>query len=94
MQLRIVVLGTVFALVTGCSAGAGETRGPAAATCESNADCVPAGCCHPDSCVAKSRAPDCAKVACTMDCRPGTLDCGNGRCECSGGACTARFSGQ
>lgn len=44
-------------------------------------DCVPASCCHSDSCVWKSEAPDCGEVFCTMNCEPGTMDCGAGHCE-------------
>jgi hypothetical protein len=33
--------------------------------CQSDADCVPAGCCHADACVARTRAPDCGGVMCT-----------------------------
>ena len=60
------------------------TPGP---ECESDADCVPAQCCHPMSCVARSQAPNCSGVACTMVCMPGTMDCGGGRCICFNGTC-------
>jgi hypothetical protein len=93
MRRSIVFAATVLALAAGCSANAQNPQDPppAAARCERDADCVPAGCCHPDACVAKSAAPDCGQVACTMECRPGTLDCGNGRCACEAGSCTARL---
>ncbi len=59
--------------------------------CSSNTDCVPADCCHATGCVPAGQAPDCAGVACTMDCRPGTLDCYGG-CECQNSKCIARLS--
>lgn len=58
------------------------------APCETDADCVPSGCCHATSCVAASEAPDCSDVACTLECEEGTLDCG-GRCLCLQGRCAA-----
>lgn len=59
--------------------------------CETDADCVPGGCCHPDTCVAKANAPDCEGTMCTQECRYGTLDCG-GRCFCQDGKCAAQLS--
>lgn len=59
--------------------------------CETDADCVPAGCCHAAACVAQNNAPDCSETMCTMDCRFGTLDCG-GNCLCHEGRCAARLS--
>lgn len=57
--------------------------------CRRDADCVPASCCHPASCVPRSQRPDCSGVLCTNECRPGTLDCGQGHCECQAGSCAA-----
>ena len=57
--------------------------------CVSDADCVPAECCHPTSCVPANMAPDCSDVACTEECRGGTMDCGQGHCACQDGQCTA-----
>lgn len=59
--------------------------------CETDADCVPAGCCHAAACVAQANAPSCADVMCTTDCQFGTLDCG-GACLCHEGRCAARLS--
>jgi hypothetical protein len=59
--------------------------------CQTDADCVPAACCHADACVGVRNAPDCAEVLCTQDCQFGTLDCG-GRCLCFEGRCAARLS--
>lgn len=60
-------------------------------TCQSDADCVPAGCCHAAACVARSNAPSCGDTMCTQECRFGTLDCG-GACLCHEGHCAARLS--
>lgn len=59
--------------------------------CESDEDCVPASCCHAETCVAPEDAPDCRGVACTLECREGTLDCG-GRCLCLNGRCAAHLA--
>jgi hypothetical protein len=58
--------------------------------CQSDADCVPAPCCHPTTCVALADAPDCADVVCTLECRGGTMDCYGG-CACQAGRCAARI---
>ncbi len=60
-----------------------------AGTCTSDADCVPAQCCHATSCTLQTAAPDCSQAMCTRDCRGGTLDCG-GSCYCNHGQCAAR----
>lgn len=60
-------------------------------TCETDADCVPAGCCHAAACVGVGNQPDCTDAMCTQECRYGTLDCG-GRCLCHEGRCAARLS--
>ncbi len=92
MRRITVVVSLALALATGCAAFAEESAGTAA--CQSNADCVPATCCHPNACVPKAKAPKCDKVACTMNCKPRTLDCGGGRCECAAGACTVKLGPQ
>ena len=56
--------------------------------CKTDADCVPAQCCHATKCVPKSAAPDCEGVFCSQECRPGSIDCG-GRCICVKGRCKA-----
>lgn len=55
--------------------------------CLTDADCVPASCCHPDSCTPAVRAPNCTDIVCTEECVPGTLDCGQGHCACMNGSC-------
>ncbi len=49
--------------------------------CTTDADCVPAECCHPTTCVAASAKQDCSSTMCTMDCKSGTMDCFGG-CLC------------
>lgn len=66
----------------------GAADAGAANECAVDADCVPASCCHPNSCVPVAQKPDCADVACTMECQAGTMDCG-GRCACEAGSCKA-----
>lgn len=61
---------------------------PGADACTSDADCVAAACCHPSACVARSKAPACSGLMCTMNCQKGTMDCG-GRCLCQAGKCAA-----
>jgi len=50
-------------------------------------ECVPASCCHADSCVLESEAVNCSGMVCSMECRPGTMDCGAGHCEFDDGNC-------
>jgi hypothetical protein len=59
--------------------------------CETDADCVPAACCHAAACVGRTNAPPCGDAMCTQECRYGTLDCG-GACLCHEGRCAARLS--
>ncbi len=59
--------------------------------CNTDADCVPSGCCHPTACGSRAHQPACGDAVCTSECRYGTLDCG-GACLCQGGLCAARLS--
>ena len=82
---------------TGPTVGGGEPAGEPGSLvvgddpCESDADCVPAQCCHATACVSKDNAPNCTDMMCTEECRYGTLDCG-GECLCHEGKCAARLS--
>ena len=58
-----------------------------AQTCTIDADCVPAQCCHPTSCVKQAAKPSCTDIMCTMSCE-GSLDCGAGSCGCTNGRCS------
>jgi hypothetical protein len=62
-------------------------------SCSTDADCVPAACCHAEACTARSSAPRCSGVMCTEQCAPGTLDCGQARCVCLGGRCGVQRRG-
>lgn len=80
-----------FALVTlaGCGAVSGSPLNKAAGaaiSCKTDAECVPATCCHSNSCVHVSLKPDCDATPCTRICEPMTLDCG-GSCACVEGKC-------
>jgi len=55
-------------------------------SCTGDSDCVPAQCCHPESCINKQYQPDCSAVLCTASCE-GPLDCGAGHCRCNEGKC-------
>jgi hypothetical protein len=55
--------------------------------CNVPADCVPAQCCHPTSCINKVAQKSCDGIACTMMCS-GPLDCGAGSCGCVEGQCS------
>ena len=59
--------------------------------CQTDNDCVPATCCHPDACINKNYQPDCKGIVCTMDCRPGTMDCGQGKCVCVDNTCQVEW---
>jgi len=58
--------------------------------CSTDADCVPAQCCHATDCVSEVEAPNCAGMFCTEECRGGTIDCGGG-CSCVDGKCNAYY---
>ena len=53
--------------------------------CATDADCVPAQCCHPTSCM-NSRFKSVCTLMCTQVCQ-GPLDCGAGSCGCIEGMC-------
>src|SRR3989344_4188182 len=55
--------------------------------CNSDLDCVPAGCCHPNSCVNVDYAPSCSGIICSLVCQPESLDCGQGSCNCISNRC-------
>lgn len=55
-------------------------------TCTIDADCVPAQCCHPTSCVNQASIHVC-NFLCTASCE-GPLDCGAGSCGCNNGKCS------
>ncbi len=59
--------------------------------CSVDADCVPATCCHPGSCVSRELAPQCQDAACTLQCVPGTMDCNGGSCVCNKNFCVANL---
>jgi hypothetical protein len=80
-----------LAPVSDAASQATEIPSTSSERCSQDSDCVPAACCHPAACVVKSRAPNCAAMMCTMECRPKTLDCG-GHCTCVEGRCSAILS--
>ena len=55
--------------------------------CTSDIDCVPASCCHANSCTSANYAPKCDRIFCTLECAPGSLDCGQGSCACVNNKC-------
>ncbi|AKT37219.1 hypothetical protein [Chondromyces crocatus] len=94
-------LGALLLGASGCSKKTDQATSPVqpptgsivngSEPCQSDADCVPASCCHPTACVAKASAPECGDIMCTQECRKGTLDCG-GACLCVDGKCAARLN--
>jgi hypothetical protein len=104
MDTRVLVLALlciVFAVMAGCTseAPAVETPVPTAAptpvptpentlACTTDADCVPAQCCHPSSCTAVAFKTPC-NLMCTASCE-GPIDCGAGSCGCVQGNCSVR----
>lgn len=61
-------------------------------SCSTDADCVPATCCHPEACTARASAP-LLRRGVHRAVRPGTLDCGQARCVCLGGRCGVQRRG-
>jgi len=64
----------------------GSEKQKAGKECSKDEDCVPATCCHPQSCTTKEKAPKCEKMICSMECS-GPLDCSAGSCGCVEGKC-------
>ena len=64
-----------------------------ASECSADEDCVPATCCHPDSCTTVEKSPDCEKIMCSMVCS-GPLDCDAGYCGCVKGKCEVINKGE
>ena len=60
--------------------------------CSVDADCAPAQCCHPTSCIPKVNAPICDGIGCTMECAPGSMDCSCGHCACINGECGVEWT--
>jgi hypothetical protein len=92
MRASAAVLLLMLAIGAAACPGGQAPMAVKGAACRTDADCVPATCCHPTACVTRAAAPDCHGVACTMHCAPGTMDCG-GHCECDAGRCVARLPG-
>jgi hypothetical protein len=55
-------------------------------SCLSDADCVPAQCCHPTTCMNKAFKGVC-NLACTLSCET-PLDCGQANCGCVNNVCS------
>lgn len=62
-------------------------KSPKIIECQTDSDCVPISCCHPNSCVSKDQEPNCEDRLCSMSCE-GPLDCGMGSCGCQKNKCT------
>lgn len=65
-----------------------EFARPGKGTCNVDADCVPADCCHPKTCVAVATAPRCEAIGCAQNVVQGTIGHG-ARCACLRGRCGA-----
>ena len=87
------IIGCLFLILilNGCKEGILDNEEvPVSNECQKDSDCVPASCCHADSCVPISDKPVCKGVFCTSECAPGTIDCGGG-CTCKKGTCEAYY---
>ena len=81
-KVMMFVLMIAVLFLAGCPAAVQE--------CVTDADCVPAACCHASSCVPADQAPECAGIFCSAECQSGTIDCGGG-CFCNNGKCDAHL---
>jgi hypothetical protein len=83
----LMVTGTVSTPITLPSVSLTKTVTPPSdpASCASDSDCVPAQCCHPDSCINVAQKHVCT-LLCTASCQ-GPIDCGAGHCGCINGKC-------
>ena len=88
-KLGIMLVIASLIVLSGCQEPYGDITVP---ECASDAECVPATCCHASECVHISNAPDCEGMFCSMECVDGTMDCGQGRCVCDNGVCKAQFN--
>lgn len=86
ISLAVLIILICFIKFEENNKGGGIKENLGAGECGGSSDCVPAACCHPDSCVTKEKAPECNGIICTMDCS-GPLDCGAGQCGCIDGKC-------
>jgi len=77
----LVLIGLIILLVS-------TKKEVAPGYCASDSDCIPASCCHPNSCVVKEQAPQCEGIICSQVCEPGTLDCMQGSCICENNQCS------
>jgi hypothetical protein len=101
IALSVICIGV--ALLAGCTTsspsslnGTTITSAPTSAvttmpgdnqTCTTDADCMPAQCCHPTTCVNQQEAIHVCNLLCTATCE-GPLDCGAGSCGCVNGRCS------
>jgi len=83
---RTIIISSIILLILLTACDSPETIQQ---ECTTNADCVPATCCHPDSCVSIENSPDCNDIFCTQECAPNTLDCRQGSCRCINNQCNA-----
>jgi len=84
----IIIVGLFLVFILGCNDNPLELSD----RCFADSDCVPASCCHPDSCVVKDKSSNCEASICTMDCKPNTLDCNQGSCTCENSKCIAKIN--
>jgi hypothetical protein len=70
--------------------GADRRFVPGSGSCRRDADCVPASCCHAQTCVHRRLAPACQGVGCPEHCPTDSVQC-RGSCACIEGRCGATF---
>ena len=79
--LFIILIGLIYAIVNS------NNKEKVNFDCSENNECVPASCCHAESCISSDKAPVCNRTVCTQECSS-TLDCGQGSCGCINNKCT------
>lgn len=89
MKKRVLIPILLVFFLSACAAEQGTRLGDVKKKCNTDSDCVPAKCCHPDNAVNRAHAPDCQGVYCTQVCEPGTIDCNQGEIKCVEKQCKA-----
>jgi len=90
MKKSIIFFIIISLSLTGCISQAPEDSVNLSeqVKCSIDSECVPAQCCHPDSCMNQDYKTAC-NMLCTQECRKGTMDCNQGSCKCVNHKCEA-----
>jgi hypothetical protein len=80
--LFIILIGLIYTIVNTSN----KKTDKGILECNNESKCVPASCCHAQSCINVEKAPICNKMVCSQECSS-ILDCGKGTCGCVNNKC-------